>query len=103
MTQLAEKLECSVMDFFADNLDMEITQSNNSGNIPNRTGNSSDNSNNTTNNYYSYGNSSCPSESTATDINLVFDIIDKIKNMSDNELKELLRYAEYISKGREHK
>lgn len=82
LIELAKHLHCSVKDFFVDDLDMSINQNNSSRNITNKMGTSENTKNinydNTINNYYCYG------ESSNTNINLVFCVIDSITIMYMN-------------------
>ena len=86
--------------------DVENNQSNNSGNISNNIG-SDDNSSysdssTTTNNYYN-GCGHCdevaeesPKYYTSQNKDLFFAIIDHIRNMTDEQLLDMVKYAEFI-------
>ncbi len=84
LVKLAKELDCDVMDFFQD----ESTLTGNRYQSPG----DANNSNNTTNNYYS----AC--ETTAVrDADLIFQLMDTVRGMSDDDLKSLIKYAGFIS------
>lgn len=80
LVQLAKELDCDVMDFFQDE----------SSQIGNRYMSLRDN--NTTNNYYH----SCDLTS-IRDADLIFQLLDIVRSMSDDDLKHLIKYAGFIS------
>lgn len=84
--------------------DIDVDQSNNSGTISNNIGSDSSDSNNTytTNNYYS---SPCSQREQAivnhdvsasiTSKELFFELLMAIKDMSDEQLEDMIKYAEF--------
>lgn len=90
-----------------DEINVDMDMRNNSGTISNNIGSDSSESNNThtTNNYYS---SPCSKTSTIvnhdvdTSINskeLFYELLLTLKDMSDEQLKDMIRYGNFILKG----
>ena len=91
-----------------NNIDIDMDMSNNQGTISNNIGSDSSESNNTyttTNNYYS---SPCSQDQTIvnhdvyTSINskeLFFELLMVLKDMSDEQLKDMIRYGNFVLKG----
>ena len=95
LIKLAEILNCSVMDFFVDNPDMVLNQNNNAGTISNNV-NAGETYN--TNNYYSAcGNDTDKSVPITSDSKeYFFTVLDKLRNMDDSCLLEMIRYADFV-------
>ena len=91
-----------------NNIDIDMDMSNNQGTISNNIGSDSSETNNTyttTNNYYS---SPCAQDQTIvnhdvyTSINskeLFFELLMILKDMSDEQLKDMIRYGNFVLKG----
>lgn len=83
-----------------NNVDMDM--SNNSGTISNSIGSDSTDTNNTytTNNYYSSSSSKdghpC---SKITSMDLFYEVLMILKDMNDKQLKDMIRYGNFILKG----
>lgn len=97
MLNFSNYLNCSIMDFFIDEDKNDIIlNQNNRGNISNNVG-STDNY--TTNNYYSgcdtqFINREIPI--TADSKEFFFRLLDKLRNMEDGHLLEMIKYADFI-------
>lgn len=87
-----------------NNIDIDMNMSNNQGTISNNIGSDSSESNNTytTNNYYS---SPCSQgekivnhdvETSITSKELFYELLLTLKDMSDEQLKDMIRYGEFI-------
>ena len=81
LCKLAEILHCSVADFFVDNPDSVLNQ-NNSGSLANNT------------KYDNDINKDIPI--TIDSKKHFFTLLDKLKNMNDEQLLEMINYADYI-------
>lgn len=97
LLQFANYLDCSVMDFFNDDIDTILHQENNDGNISNSIG--TNDTYNTNNNYYTtdatlVAEAPTPYEPTNRDV--FFQLLDKVRTMRDDQILELLRYADFI-------
>lgn len=90
-----------------NNIDIDMNMSNNQGTISNNIGSDSSESNNTytTNNYYS---SPCSQgekivnhdvETSITSKELFYELLLTLKDMSDEQLKDMIRYGNFILKG----
>lgn len=90
-----------------NNIDIDMDMSNNSGTISNNIGSDSGESNNTytTNNYYS---SPCSQrekivnhdvETSITSKELFYEMLVVLKDMDDEQLKDMIRYGNFILKG----
>lgn len=90
-----------------DEINIDMDMSNNSGTISNNIGADSNESNNTytTNNYY---NSPCSQRGTSENNNtkatitskeLFYEVLLTLKDMSDEQLKDMIRYGNFILKG----
>ena len=90
-----------------NNIDIDMDMSNNSGTISNSIGSDSSESNNTytTNNYYT---SPCSQgekivnhdvETSITSKELFYELLLTLKDMSDEQLKDMIRYGNFILKG----
>ena len=92
LIRLAKHLNCHVMDFFIDDEPSNsVNSTSNSGDISTNIGDTSS----TTNNYYSYNNrSDCP---TPNDVNLIFKMMDVMRELDDKSLNDLIKYGEYIA------
>lgn len=96
MLKFANYLNCSVMDFFADENDVTFGQNNNNGDISNNIGS---NDTYTTNNYYSGCDTSVINREipiTADSKECFFRLLDKLRNMKDEHLLEMIKYADFI-------
>lgn len=104
VTKLAEAL--NVSPSYIMGWDMNINQDNNSGTISNNIGSDNNSSysdsSTTTNNYYN-GCGHCdevaeehPKYYTSRNKDLFFTIIDHIRNMTDEQLLDMVKYAEFI-------
>lgn len=86
-----------------DEINVDMDMSNNSGTISNNTGSDSNDTNTntyTTNNYYS---SSSPKDgrpcSKITSMDLFYEVLMILKDMNDKQLKDMIRYGNFILKG----
>ena len=90
-----------------NNIDIDMNMSNNQGTISNNIGSDSSDSNNTytTNNYYT---SPCSQgekivshdvETSITSKELFYELLLTLKDMSDEQLKDMIRYGNFILKG----
>lgn len=99
LLEMAKILGCSVMDFFKDDVsDITINQNNNLGKISNHLGSNPSNDTYMTNNYYSDCEPSVKNTSVASqNKELFFELLDKLRNMTDDSLREVIKYADYLS------
>lgn len=96
MLNFANYLNCSIMDFFADENDVTFNQNDNKWDISNNIG-SSDTY--TTNNYYSRCDTSVINKEipiAADSKECFFRLLDKLRNMKDEHLLEMIKYADFI-------
>lgn len=71
--------------------DIELNQNNNNGTISNNIGAENSNGTYTTNNYYGKCKTSRPADSS-----IIFELMDKIRLMNNDQIREVLRYADFI-------
>lgn len=85
-----------------DEINVDVDMSNNSGTISNNIGSDSSDTNNTytTNNYYSSSSLKdghpC---SKITSMDLFYEVLMILKDMNDKQLKDMIRYGNFILKG----
>lgn len=109
IASLAEALNVSpsYLMGWEDEINVDMDMRNNSGTISNNIGSDSNESNNThtTNNYYS---SPCSQgekivnhdvETSITSKELFYELLLTLKDMSDEQLKDMIRYGNFILKG----
>lgn len=95
LVKIAEGLNCSVMDLFADKNDIILNQNNNLGTISNSV---SSGETYNTNNYYS-ASGNCTDKNvyiTNNSKEYFFTVLDKLRNMDDSSLLEMIRYADFV-------
>ena len=93
LIRLAKHLNCHVMDFFTDDEpNNSVNSASNSADISTNIG---DTSSSAMNNYYSYNNrSDCP---TPSDVDLIFDMLDIMRELDNESLNDLIKYGKYIA------